>query len=95
MHLRLLSLGFGNVGRAVAVMLADKADELRELYNLTVSYSGVYTRSGGLVTYEGGADPALLIPLDWPVKADDAAAEALGGVRWRRSVVCPPMWCWS
>jgi homoserine dehydrogenase len=73
MHLRLLSLGFGNVGRAVAVMLADKADELYERYDLTVSYTGVYTRSGGLVTYGDGADPALLIPVDWPVRADDAA----------------------
>jgi homoserine dehydrogenase len=76
MRLRLLSLGFGNVGRALAVMLAEKADELRERYDLTVSYTGVYTRSGGLVTYGDGADPALLIPVDWPVKADDVPADA-------------------
>ena len=86
MHLRLLSLGFGNVGRAVAVMLAEKADELRERYDLTVSYTGVYTRSGGLVTYGDGADPALLIPVDWPVRADDAPAgiavdDALAAIR--------------
>jgi homoserine dehydrogenase len=76
MRLRLLSLGFGHVGRALAVMLAEKADELRERYDLTVSYTGVYTRSGGLVTYGDGADPALLISVDWPVKADDVPADA-------------------
>jgi homoserine dehydrogenase len=79
MHLRLLSLGFGNVGRAVAVMLAEKADELRERYGLTVSYTGVYTRSGGLVTYGDGADPALLIPVDWPAREDAGDAATAGG----------------
>jgi homoserine dehydrogenase len=65
MHIRLLSLGYGNVGRALARMLAEKADALRERYGLTFSYSGVYTRS------TGGAplphlNPADLAEAHWP-----------------------------
>ncbi len=76
MHLRILSLGFGNVGRAVAVMLAEKADELRERYDLTVAYAGIYTRSGGLVTFGAGADPASLAATDWAERASVAKSAA-------------------
>ncbi len=67
MHLRLFSLGFGNVGRAVARLLAEKADELHARYDLTLSYTGVITLSAGLALFEQGVSPAELVPLDWPV----------------------------
>jgi homoserine dehydrogenase len=62
MHLRLLSLGYGNVGQAVARMLADKADALRAEHNLTLSYAGVYTRTGGAITFPEGISPAGISP---------------------------------
>jgi len=65
MHLRLLSLGYGNVGRALVRMLAEKADELRERYGLTFGYSGIYTRSTGGVTLPD-VSPADLDAAGWP-----------------------------
>lgn len=54
MHLRLASLGFGNVGLALAQMLAEKADELQRRYDLTFSFTGIYTRSAGsMIAPEG------------------------------------------
>lgn len=54
MHLRLASLGFGNVGLALARMLAEKADELQRRYDLTFSFTGIYTRSAlGTIVPEG------------------------------------------
>src|SRR5690242_1961661 len=66
MHLRLLSLGFGNVGRALAVMLAEKADELRDRYDLTLSFAGIVTRSTGPVFFEEGVSAAQLVETAWP-----------------------------
>lgn len=66
MHLRLLSLGFGNVGRALAAMLAAKADELRDRYDLTLSFTGIVTRSTGPVVFEDGVSAAHLVETAWP-----------------------------
>lgn len=73
MHLRLLSLGFGNVGQAVARMLAEKADALRAEHNLTVSYAGIYTRSSGAILFSDGISPDELAAAGWP--PTPAAAE--------------------
>jgi homoserine dehydrogenase len=65
MELRLLSLGYGNVGRALVRMLAEKANVLRERYDLTFAYSGIYTRSAGGVTLPD-VSPADLDAAGWP-----------------------------
>jgi homoserine dehydrogenase len=66
MHLRLFSLGFGNVGRAVARMLADKDDELRARYDLTLSYVGVATRTAGFAFVPRGLSPAQVVADGFP-----------------------------
>src|SRR5215472_13374713 len=54
MHLRLAVIGFGNVGRAFAGLLKEKAGELASRYDLTCSITGVATRSrGGFIATEG------------------------------------------
>ena len=56
MHLRLAVIGFGNVGRAFAGLLQEKAGELASRYDLTTSIAGVATRSrGGFLAVEGGS----------------------------------------
>jgi homoserine dehydrogenase len=65
MHIRLFALGFGNVGRALAQMLADKAVELHDRYNLTLSFTGIATRSKGAVLFEPGAHAAELLTAAW------------------------------
>ena len=66
MHLRIASLGFGNVGQALAVMLAEKAGVLERGYGLTVSFTGAYTRSSGAWIAPGGIAPADLAASGWP-----------------------------
>ncbi len=73
MHLRLLSLGYGNVGRALVRMLAGKADALRERYDLTFSYSGIYTRSTGGVTLPD-VSPTDLDEAGWPYTREGTAS---------------------
>jgi homoserine dehydrogenase len=72
MHLRLFSLGFGNVGRAVARLLAAKADELHARYDLTLSYVGVATRAAGFAFIPGGLSPAQVV-------ADGFSGEQVSG----------------
>ncbi len=56
MHLRLAVVGFGNVGRAFAGLLKEKAGELASRYDLTCAITGVATRSrGGFIATEGEA----------------------------------------
>lgn len=56
MHLRLALVGFGNVGRAFAGLLREKAGELASRYDLTTSITGVATRSrGGFLAAEGAS----------------------------------------
>lgn len=68
MLLRIASLGFGNVGRALAEMLAEKAGELRERYDLTLTFTGAYTRSAGGWIAPDGVDPAALAASRWPAE---------------------------
>lgn len=56
-------IGLGNVGRALARLLAAKATELRDVYGIECRITGVASRSlGWLVTADGltTMDPALL-----------------------------------
>ncbi|MGZ3679055.1 MAG: homoserine dehydrogenase [Ktedonobacterales bacterium] len=66
MHLRLASLGFGNVGRALAQMLAEKADELQQGYDLTLSFTGIYTRSAGAVVWPEGVSAREVAAMERP-----------------------------
>jgi homoserine dehydrogenase len=77
MHIRLLSLGYGNVGRTLVRMLAEKADTLRERYDLTFSYSGIYTRSTGGVLLPD-LSPADLDAAGWPYTPDGATGGSPG-----------------
>jgi homoserine dehydrogenase len=66
MQLRLFCLGFGNVGQALASLLATKADVLYRRYGLLVRYTGIYTRSTGFVGMSEGASPAQVVAMGWP-----------------------------
>lgn len=88
MHLRLASLGFGNVGRALAQMLADKADELQRRYDLTLTFTGIYTRSAGGVVWPDGRSAREVAAMAWPPSehggggaAARTAGEALDFIR--------------
>ena len=48
MNVKIVLLGFGNVGRALARLLIDKADVLRQDYDLTVTVTGIATHSHGI-----------------------------------------------
>ena len=66
MHLRLASLGFGNVGRALAQMLAEKADDLQRRYDLTFSFTGIYTRSAGFTIMPEGMSAGQIVEMAPP-----------------------------
>ena len=66
MQLRIASLGFGNVGRALAEMLAAKAHEMQLRYDLTLTFTGAYTRSAGGWIAPGGVSAAELAASRWP-----------------------------
>lgn len=79
MHLRLASLGFGNVGRALARMLAEKDDELRERYGLTLAFTAALTRSSGGWTAPEGISAADLAASAWPHGAPPAVTQPFTG----------------
>lgn len=63
MHLRLVMLGFGNVGRALARLLLRKADVLRDDYGLTFTVTGIATQSRGRAISAAGLDLAAALAL--------------------------------
>jgi len=67
MHLRLFSLGFGNVGQALARMLAEKANELHSRHDVTFSFTGIYTRSTGFVAMPEGLSATDVVEAGWPM----------------------------
>ncbi|HKV83477.1 MAG TPA: hypothetical protein VJN88_02905, partial [Ktedonobacterales bacterium] len=69
MNIRLLSLGFGNVGQALARMLAEKEATLRDNYDLTFAFSGIYTRTTGALSFPDGLSAGQLVALGWPLTA--------------------------
>ena len=56
MHYKLALLGFGNVGRATAALLLRKQAELKAVYDITFSVSGIATGSHGRAINPGGLD---------------------------------------
>ena len=75
MNIRLASLGFGNVGRALAIMLAEKAEELRLQYDLAFAFSGALTRTSGGWIARDGVSPRELASSGWPVGEQPAGVE--------------------
>jgi len=66
MRLKIASLGFGAVGRAVVEMLVQKEQVLREEHQLQVVFTGALTRrAGGWVAPEG-LTPKQLLDSGWP-----------------------------
>ncbi len=60
-HYKLGFLGFGNVGRALVRLLVAKSAELRELYEIEWSLTGVATRGMGWITRPDGFQVSLLL----------------------------------
>ena len=56
MHLNLALLGFGNVGRALARLLLEKAPSLQTEFDLTYTVTGVATRTRGQAIDPNGVD---------------------------------------
>jgi homoserine dehydrogenase len=89
MHLRLATVGFGNVGRALAILLAEKADVLRERYGLTLSFTGGITRSAGGWIAPDGIRPEALAQGAWPAGTAPAGSTAAGGDALALIARCP------
>ena len=65
MQQRLLFIGYGNVGRALMRMLAEKAEALRQQHDLTFAVAGIYTRTTGGVMLPDLV-PTDLVEVGWP-----------------------------
>lgn len=81
MHYKLAFLGFGNVGRALAVLLMRKKDELKARYDITFSVTGIATGRHGILINPNGIDltgaldllkTGRRLDLMTPVKAADS-----------------------
>ena len=57
-------LGFGNVNRTLVRLLADRAQELRDLNGITFQVTGIASRRLGWIANPGGLDPASLLSAD-------------------------------
>jgi homoserine dehydrogenase len=56
LHIRIAMLGFGHVGRALARLLLRKIDVVRDDHDLTISVTGIATRSHGTAIDPEGLD---------------------------------------
>ena len=82
MQLRIALLGYGNVGRALIELLAEKEIVLREQHGLTIGVTGMLTRtSGGWLANddEMGVSPAAALAMGWPSGGLPAGASAFTG----------------
>ena len=79
MYLRIALLGYGNVGRALIAMLADKAEVLRERHGLAIGVAGMMTRSAGGWVAERAISPADALAAGWPRGGLPTGAEAFTG----------------
>lgn len=78
--MRLLIIGYGNVGREFGVLLAEKMAVLRDHYGIAPSITGVVTgRHGGWIAPQGVA-PAAIVAANWPATGTlPAGAQAFAG----------------
>lgn len=75
--------GFGNVGRALVRLLADKREQLREQHGIEWRITGVASRRIGWLANADGIDPDALLAIDPKKKSAGlkAAATRCGDVR--------------
>lgn len=66
MELRIASLGFGNVARALVKMLEEKEAVLREQYDVTFRFTGALTKRHGGWLHPGAIDVPTLARNPWP-----------------------------
>jgi homoserine dehydrogenase len=59
--IRIMMVGFGNVGKAFAKLLLSKADELKTRYGLSAVVTGIMTGSHGAAIDPGGLDLDLML----------------------------------
>ncbi len=94
MRIRIALLGFGNVGRALARLLMDKAGVLHRDYDLEVIVTGIATRSHGLAIDAEGLDLNKALRLVEVGRAPGCTAPRRADRRYadvhRRPV--PPIW---
>ncbi len=89
MRMRIATLGFGNVGRALAEMLVDKQDTLAGEYGLTLAYTGAHTRSAGGWIAPEGITAADLLASGWPMGVMPEGARAFTGEAATFAAECP------
>jgi homoserine dehydrogenase len=66
MLLRVVSLGFGNVGKALAQMLAEKETELKSAHGVEIVFVGAITRRHGAWTSSEGIRAEAVQRSGWP-----------------------------
>jgi homoserine dehydrogenase len=78
-HLRVALLGCGNVGRALLAMVAEKANDLRDERNVTLTFTGGLTRSAGGWIAPAGVDAPALLASGWPNGPAPTGAQPFAG----------------
>ncbi len=66
--MRLVIVGYGNVGRELGILLAEKTAVLRDRYGFVPRIAGVATARHGswIATTDEGIDPDAVVAVDWP-----------------------------
>jgi homoserine dehydrogenase len=62
-HYKLVFLGFGNVGQALARLLLAKQQEIQQRYGITFSATGIATGKHGIAVDQDGLDLALALKI--------------------------------
>jgi homoserine dehydrogenase len=89
MDIRLASLGFGTVGRALVKMLDEKAAELELRHHLTFTFGGALTRTSAGWISTRGVTPGELAAGGWPAGGLPSGAEYWGGDSCDFAAGCP------
>jgi homoserine dehydrogenase len=89
MDIRLASLGFGNVGRALVKMLDEKAAELERRHHLAFTFSGAMTRTSGGWISPRGITPGELAAAGWPLGGLPSGAERWSEDSRAFAALCP------
>jgi homoserine dehydrogenase len=75
-HYNVCFVGFGNVGRALLRLLVAKSSELRDLYGIEWSVTGIATRRLGWIAAEKGLSPQQLLS-NQPVTSECVVASGI------------------
>ena len=88
MELRIASIGFGNVARALLAMLREKEGVLRDRHGLAVRFTGAVTRRAGGWIHQSGIGAAELARSGWPAQPP-AGSRPFGGGGLELARECP------